>query len=135
LATLDSFAERDVLGASRKTSAVIEAGLVRLKELPYIAALRGERGGMVWGIETRDFGDKTAAEWANALVLACYRGRPEAPEGDGIHLLGALAKKVVRVSPPLTISEAEARTALELMRDSLQAISERPPVGRAAAKV
>src|SRR5207248_703272 len=45
LATLDEFTARDVLGAARKSSAVIEAGLVRLKELPFVANVRGERGG------------------------------------------------------------------------------------------
>src|SRR5262249_36056834 len=69
LATLDEFADRDVLAASRQASAVIEAGLVRLKELPFIAHVRGEKGGMVWGVETRDHAGRSAAEWANAAVL------------------------------------------------------------------
>ena len=70
---------------------------------------------MVWGVEARDHGGKSAAEWANAMVLACYRGDPAT--GDGIHLLGPLAKKVVRVAPPLVLTEAEAETALGLMND------------------
>lgn len=111
LATLDEFAARDVLGPCRKASAVIEAGLVRLKELPIVAHVRGEKGGMVWGIELADHAGKSAAEWANAVVLACYRGAG----GDGIHLLGALAKKVLRVAPPLTITEAEAAASIELL--------------------
>src|SRR5262249_58653219 len=48
LATLDEFASRDVLGPMKAASAVIEGGLVRLKELSFVAAVRGERGGMVW---------------------------------------------------------------------------------------
>jgi 4-aminobutyrate aminotransferase-like enzyme len=115
LATLDEFAARDVLGPCRQASAIIEAGLVRLKELPFISHIRGEKGGMVWGVEACDHGDKSATEWANALVLACYRG----DGGDGIHLLGPLAKKVVRVAPPLVITEAEARDAMALMQRSL----------------
>ncbi len=111
LATLDEFAGRDVLGMAHKSSALIEAGLLNLKELPFVAHVRGERDGMVWGIEMRDHAGKTAAEWANAFVLECYRG-----EGNnGIHLLGPLAKKVVRISPPLTITEAETKTSMELM--------------------
>ena len=78
---------------------------MRLKELPFVAHVRGEKGGMVWGVEMRDHAGKTAAEWANAAVLACYRGEG----GDGIHLLGPLAKKVVRIAPPLVITEAEAK--------------------------
>ena len=61
----------------RRSSAVIEEGLVRLKELPFVAHVRGEKGGMVWGVEMRDHAGRTAAEWANAVVLACYRGDGE----------------------------------------------------------
>src|SRR5262249_55486452 len=110
LATLDEFAARDVLGPCRKASAIIEEGLIRLKELPFVAHVRGEKGGMVWGVEMRDHDGKTAADWANAVVLACYRG-----DGDGIHLLGPLSKKVIRIAPPLAITEHEAREAMALM--------------------
>jgi 4-aminobutyrate aminotransferase-like enzyme len=111
LATLDEFAARDVLAQSRRSSAVVERGLVRLKELPFIAHVRGEKGGMVWGVETRDHAGRSAAEWASAIVLACYRGNG----GDGIHLLGPLAKKVVRIAPPLVLTESEAQAAMDLM--------------------
>ncbi|HEY8504808.1 MAG TPA: aminotransferase class III-fold pyridoxal phosphate-dependent enzyme, partial [Gemmataceae bacterium] len=96
LATLDEFAASDVLGHARRVSALIEEGLVGLKELPFVANIRGERGGMVWGVEFADWKGKPAADWANAAVLACYRGDPET--GDGVHLLGTLAKKVLRVA-------------------------------------
>lgn len=111
LATLDEFAARDVLGAARKSSAIIETGLVRLKELPFVAHMRGEAGGMVWGLETRDWAGRSAADWANQVVLTCYRGNGT----DGIHLLGPLAKKVVRISPPLTITQEQADAAMTLM--------------------
>jgi 4-aminobutyrate aminotransferase-like enzyme len=112
LATLDEFAARDVLGPCRQASALLEEGLVRLKDLPFVANVRGERGGMVWGVEMRDHAGRSAAEWANAAVLACYRGEPG---GDGIHLLGPLAKKVLRIAPPLVITEEEARESVGLM--------------------
>jgi 4-aminobutyrate aminotransferase-like enzyme len=115
LATLDEFADPEVMANCRRSSAVIEAGLVRLKELPFIAHVRGEKGGMVWGVETCDHAGRSAAEWANDFVLACYRG----DGGDGIHLLGPLAKKVIRIAPPLTITVAEARAALDLMHRCL----------------
>ena len=41
----------------------------------------------------------------------CYRGDGT----DGIHLLGPLAKKVVRIAPPLTITEDQAEAAMTLM--------------------
>ena len=111
LATLDEFAARDVLGPCRRASAVIEEGLIRLKQMPFVAQVRGEKGGMVWGVEMRDDAGRSAADWANLAVLACYRG----DGGDGIHLLGPLAKKVIRIAPPLVITEQEAATAMQLM--------------------
>lgn len=121
LATLDEFAASDVLGAMRKSSAVIERGLISLKELSYIANVRGERGGMVWGIEARDHTGRTAAEWANALVLACYEG--DGSDDDGIHFLGPLSKKVVRVAPPLTITTDEAAASVELLLRAARRLS------------
>jgi 4-aminobutyrate aminotransferase-like enzyme len=112
LATLDEFAARDVLGNCGRVSPIIEAGLVRLKRLPFVAHVRGELGGMVWGVEMRDHANRSAADWANAVVLACYQGDKS---GDGIHLLGPLAKKVIRIAPPLIITEEEATDAMSLM--------------------
>jgi 4-aminobutyrate aminotransferase-like enzyme len=120
LATLEEFAAGDVLGSSRKSSALVEEGLVRLKEFPFVAHVRGEKGGMVWGVETCDHAGRSAANWANAFVLACYQGL--GGQGDGIHLLGPLAKKVIRIAPPLVLTESEARAALELMQQTLDAL-------------
>ncbi len=122
LATLDEFAVRDVLAVCRRASAVIEEGLVRLKELSFVAHVRGELGGMVWGVEMCDHAGRSAADWANAAVLACYQG-----DGDGIHLLGPLAKKVLRIAPPLIITEPEAREAMALMYRLLVALTVNSP--------
>lgn len=111
LATLDEFESRDVIAGMKESSRIIEAGLVKLKELPFVSAVRGEKDGMVWGVEMQDHAGKTAAEWANAFVLACYRGEGN----DGIHLLGPLSKKVVRVGPPLVITSDEAKASMALM--------------------
>ncbi|MGE3805460.1 MAG: aminotransferase class III-fold pyridoxal phosphate-dependent enzyme [Gemmataceae bacterium] len=113
LATLDEFAARDVLGMCHKASIIIEEGLVKLKELPFVAHVRGEKDGMVWGLEMCDHGGKSAADWANAIILACYRGEDG---GDGIHILGVLAKKVLRVAPPLTITAEQAGASIALMQ-------------------
>ncbi|MDY3552848.1 aminotransferase class III-fold pyridoxal phosphate-dependent enzyme [Gemmata sp. JC717] len=120
-ATLDAFERADILGQMKPSSAIIERGLVALKELPFVANVRGENGGMVWGVEMRDCAERTAAEWANAFVLACYQG--DSSESDGIHLLGPLAKKVVRVSPPLVITPDEATAAVALMLRSARRLS------------
>ncbi len=130
LATLDEFAGRDVLGHSRKMSAQIEKGLIGLQELPFIAHVRGEEGGMVWGVEAADHAGRSAAEWANAIVLGCYQGEG----GDGIHLLGPLARKVIRIAPPLVITEAEVRESMELMYRTLSRLTAGlAPAGRAVA--
>ncbi|HEV3236089.1 MAG TPA: aminotransferase class III-fold pyridoxal phosphate-dependent enzyme [Gemmataceae bacterium] len=121
LATLDEYAARDILGPARRASAIIEEGLVNLKQFPFVAYVRGEQGGMVWGVEMKDHGGISAADWANAVVLACYRGAG----GDGIHLLGPLAKKVIRIAPPLVISEMEARAAVDLFYKLLALLAEK----------
>lgn len=121
LATLEEFEATDVLGHARKVSAIVERGLVRLKDFPFVAQVRGEKGGMVWGVEMRDDGGKSAAEWANAAVLACYHG--DVPGGDGVHLMGPLAKKVVRIAPPLTMTEAEAQTSMAIIYRSLASLA------------
>jgi 4-aminobutyrate aminotransferase-like enzyme len=109
LATLDVFEGRDILGAARASSAIVEAGLVALKDLPFVSHVRGEKGGMVWGVEIAAFGDKTANEVANACVLAAYLGDGQ---GRAVHLMGPLAKHVLRIAPPLTMTEAEARDSI-----------------------
>jgi 4-aminobutyrate aminotransferase-like enzyme len=121
LATLEEFAATDVLAHSRRASAVVEKGLLRLTELPFVAHVRGEKGGMVWGVETRDHAGRSAAGWANTFVLACYRGADGT--GDGVHLLGPLAKKVIRIAPPLVLTEDQADAALDLMRRSLAGVA------------
>ncbi|MGH7172964.1 MAG: aminotransferase class III-fold pyridoxal phosphate-dependent enzyme, partial [Gemmataceae bacterium] len=110
---LEEFAASDILEHSRRVSTILEDGLSRLKQLPFIAHVRGEKGGMVWGIEFHDHAGRGAAEWANAAILACYQG--DGAHGDGIHLLGPLARNVVRIAPPLVISESQARTVMDLM--------------------
>ncbi len=112
LATLDEFAACDVLGHARQLAAVIERGLVRLSELDCVANVRGE--GLVWGIELAPVGSQPADQVANACVEACYRGDAT---GRAIHLLGPLAGKVLRVSPPLTMPLDEAQVYLDAMYD------------------
>ena len=82
---------------------------------PVQPQVRGEEGGMVWGVETCDYKGRSAPYWANTVVLACYRGR----ENEGIHLLGPLAGKVIRIAPPLVLSEAEADRSMRLMWEIL----------------
>ncbi len=121
LATLDEFAARDVLGSMKASSSIIERGLCELRGLPFVDNIRGEEGGMVWGIEMKEQAGLTAAEWANAFVLACYQG--EGSRGEGVHLLGPLSKKVVRVAPPLVITTREASAAMTIVQHAARRLA------------
>ena len=101
LATLDEFESTDVLAQARQLSEVIEKGLLRLTELSLVANVRGE--GVVWGVECAPVDNHPADEVANACIEACYLGDSS---GRAIHLLGPLAGKVIRVSPPLVMPPA-----------------------------
>jgi 4-aminobutyrate aminotransferase-like enzyme len=110
LATLDEFAEVGAIEAGMELSKVLEAGLAKLKSTGCVAQIRGE--GCVWGIECAGFGGYAPEEVAIACVEACYVGDPQ---GRAIHLLGPLAGKVIRVSPPLVMPTNEAQQYLDAM--------------------
>lgn len=111
LATLDEFETTDVLARGQQLAQVIEAGLVRLKETEVVVRVRGE--GCVWGLECGPVGLLSAEAVAVECVRACYVGDAQ---GRAIHLLGPLAGKVIRVSPPLVMPVAEARDYLDALR-------------------
>jgi 4-aminobutyrate aminotransferase-like enzyme len=110
LATLDEYESTDMLERATQLSRVIERGLLKLCELPAVAHIRGE--GVVWGVECAGVGDIAADEVAKACVEACYLGDEQ---GRAIHLLGPLAGKVIRVSPPLVMPPTEAEEYLGVM--------------------
>src|SRR5688572_26591983 len=120
LATLDEFEEADVMSQARALAEVLEAGLSRLTQLDVVANVRGE--GVVWGVECAAIGEHSAADVANACVEACYIGDSQ---GRAIHLLGPLAGKVLRVSPPLVMPLDEARAYLDAMHRIFQDIAPR----------
>lgn len=114
LATLESYEKHDVLAAMKQSSQIIEDGIVALKSLPFVASIRGEKNGMVWGVEMKDHAGRSASEWANSFVLACYHA--EGAKSDGVHLLGPLSRKVVRIAPPLIITKDEAADAVTIIK-------------------
>ena len=118
LATLDGFADGSVLIHAKQLSEVISTGLQRLVELPMIEQVRGE--GTVWGIECCNLGDRTAAEVATEIVRRCYLGDEK---GRAIHLLGPLAEKVIRVSPPLVLALEDAREYLDVLYEIAKSIN------------
>jgi 4-aminobutyrate aminotransferase-like enzyme len=129
LATLDIFEANDIIAHARRVAKVIEAGLTRLQQLPFVKYVRGE--GVVWGVEMCDHAGRSAADWAIECVRACYLGESG---GDAIHLLGPLAGKVIRISPPLVITEAEAAESLELMYRIFSGLAESSPETTPAAR-
>jgi 4-aminobutyrate aminotransferase-like enzyme len=110
LATLDEYETTDVIAQARALSQVIEKGLLKLLDTGVVANIRGE--GVVWGVECNAVGNTPADKVANACVEACYRGDSH---GRAIHLLGPLAGKVIRVSPPLVMPTSEAQEYLDVM--------------------
>ena len=120
LATLDEFETTDVMARATKLSEVLETGLCRLAELDIVANVRGE--GAVWGVECAAIGKHAADAVANACALACYLGDAS---GRAIHLLGPLAGKVIRVSPPLVMPCDEARDYLNVMFDIFASVQRR----------
>ncbi len=114
LAVLDTFEKFPIVENCRQMQEIIEAGLYQLiEDFEFATYARGE--GLVWGLEVDSYGGKTADEIANEYVLQCYL--------QGLHLMGPLAGNVLRVSPPLVISETEVKAGLELMYQAFQQIA------------
>ena len=117
LATLDEYESTDVLEHAQKLSQLIEKHLTALEKLDTVAYVRGE--GVVWGIECAAVGNRTAEQVAKRCVEACYRGDEQ---GRAIHLLGPLAGKVIRISPPLVMPLAEAEEYLKVLRSIFESV-------------
>ncbi len=112
LATLDMFRDHPILENAAVLSDVIREGLLRLNELPAVAAVRGE--GTVWGLECAALDRFSADQVAMQVVRSCYLGDSA---GRAVHLLGPLAGCVIRIAPPLTMAADEARDCLDAMYD------------------
>lgn len=103
-AALDVFEEQGIVVKARVAGERVAALLRALQErFPFIRALRGE--GMVFGLEME------SPAIAERCILEAYR----ATRKRGVHLLGPLAQKVIRVSPPLTLDAEETDRAGELL--------------------
>lgn len=103
-ATFDVFRDERVVVHARKMGKFLRRRLEALIErFPFVKAVRGE--GMVYGVEVSD----EAA--ANRCVLEAYRGTGR----KGVHFLGPLAGKVLRVSPPLIITKKKLDEAFEII--------------------
>ena len=111
LATLDEFESTNILERTQQLHDIFRDGLCQLKQTGVVCKIRGE--GMVFGIECNAVQGATANEVANAVARRCYLGNDD---GDGIHFLGPLANCVLRVAPPMTMTDTEAQHSLELLQ-------------------
>ncbi|MFO7974624.1 MAG: aspartate aminotransferase family protein [Candidatus Hydrogenedentota bacterium] len=106
-AVLDVFEEKDIVNKARATAKIMAERLGALPaQFPFVKAVRGE--GLVYGLEIEN------AELANRCVLEAYYG----VGNSGVHFLGPLAGKVIRVSPPLVISESEMDEAFAIIEEA-----------------
>ncbi|NIA14281.1 MAG: aminotransferase class III-fold pyridoxal phosphate-dependent enzyme [Nitrospiraceae bacterium] len=103
-ATFDVFKSERVVANCQRMAPIMLEGLLALKDrFSFVKDIRGE--GLVYGVEIADPGT------ANRCVLEAYRGNGKA----GVHFLGPLAEKVLRVSPPLIITEKEVANAFGII--------------------
>ncbi|HOQ88898.1 MAG TPA: aspartate aminotransferase family protein [Candidatus Hydrogenedentes bacterium] len=104
IATLEIFEKEEIVRNARKIGVRLGKALDRLQEkFSFIKAVRGE--GMVYGIEM------DTPETAGLCVLEAYRAKSR----RGVHFLGPLAGKVLRVSPPLILDRETLIDALYLL--------------------
>lgn len=118
LATLDEFESSDVIGRVRDLSSIFVDGLRKLKDTGVISCVRGE--GTVFGIECATIGSTEPAHVANAVIQRCYQGDEN---NEGIHLLGPLAGCVIRVAPPMCMTDHEAHHSLALLQKFVSEVS------------
>ena len=112
LATLDEFEGTDVMGRTRELNSIFTEGLRKLKDTGVIKHVRGE--GMVFGIECGQVGTSSPGDVANAVIERSYRGNDN---NDGIHLLGPLAGCVIRIAPPMCMTDDEAHDSLAMLHE------------------
>lgn len=118
LATLDEFETTDILERTRHLNQIFVKGLRRLKETGLIVNVRGE--GMVFGIECGPHKSLNPNQVANAIVERCYRGDSN---NTGIHLLGPLASCVIRISPPMCMTDEDANLSLQMLFDFVKDVA------------
>ena len=103
-AVLDVFEEEQIVERCRVAATQVHERLQAwCTKYGFVKAVRGE--GLVYGVEMEN------AEVANRCVLEAYNGTGAA----GVHFLGPLAEKVLRVSPPLVITNSEIDEGFDLL--------------------
>ena len=110
LATIDLI-EKELLANTADVGDVLIGGLKELAtNQPLITDVRGR--GLMIGIEF------TSPEVADAVELACFR--------SGVLTLRC-GEQTIRMSPPLVLSEEQARTGLRIFADACAQVAEKGP--------
>jgi 4-aminobutyrate aminotransferase len=116
-ATLDYVLSHDLQKNAAVTGDIIISGLSAAAEsLPIVGAVRGK--GLMFAVELIDPATRKPAPPLAAKALEAARER-------GLLIgKGGLYGHALRMAPPLTIGEAEAREGLGLLIDALRAVNE-----------
>jgi len=115
LANLKYLLEHDLQGnALKQGSRLYENLLPTCEETPWILELRGK--GLMLGIETVEPGSDEPSPSRSAQLLEECKDR-------GLLIgKGGLYGNVLRIAPPLTVTEAEIDTASQIIQDAVSAI-------------
>ena len=121
-AVLDYIESHDLQDNADRVGAILCAGLEEIASTcPLIGEVRGS--GLMIGVELVEPNTRTPAVGHTNAVLA------EARAAGLLIGKGGLAGNVLRVTPPMTVTESEAQTALEILRDVLSKVYATAAVG------
>jgi len=117
VATLAYVLDHDLQANAHKVGNQLLDGLRDLvQSVPAVGDVRGK--GLMIGVELVEPGTKTPDTAAAARVLEATR------EAGLLIGKGGLYGNVLRIAPPLTLTEAEAAEGLQILRDALTALAE-----------
>jgi 4-aminobutyrate aminotransferase len=115
LAVLDYLLEHDLQANARAVGARLAAGLRALADgHPMVGEVRGK--GLILGVELVEPGTRTPAAAATARVQEAAR------QGGLLVGKGGLYGNVLRIAPPLVLSQAEADEGLEILAGALATV-------------
>ncbi|MCA1186262.1 aspartate aminotransferase family protein [Saccharopolyspora sp. 6V] len=119
LANLEHLLQHDLQGNALRVGAVLRAAIDEARpRLPLVADVRGK--GLMLGVELADPGTGAPDPAAATAVL-------EHTRRDGLLIgKGGLDGNVLRIAPPLSLTEQEAREGAAILVDALGRAGERP---------
>ncbi|MFJ9555130.1 aspartate aminotransferase family protein [Nocardiopsis sp. NPDC101807] len=115
-ATLDYVLEHDLQGNARRQGSLIMEGLKALTALPSVRDVRGK--GLMFAVEMSD-----PATGAPAPALAA-RVQEETRERGLLVGKGGVHGNVLRMAPPLTLSQEEAVEGRDVLLDAVHAVND-----------